>query len=45
LSKYEAASHYDLEATVAMDVETAPVSQRILMELWQRLDMLQEPNF
>lgn len=34
-----------LEATVAMDVETAPVSQRILMELWQRLDTLQEPNF
>ncbi len=33
LSKYEEASHYDLEATVAMNVETAPVSQRILTEI------------
>jgi hypothetical protein len=34
-----------VEATVAMDVDTAPVSQRILVELRQRLDTLQEPNF
>ena len=34
-----------LEATVAMDVNTADVSQRILRELWNGLNTLQEPNF
>ena len=34
-----------LEATVAMDVNTAAVSQRILRELWNGLNTLQEPNF
>jgi hypothetical protein len=34
-----------LEATVAMDVNTASVSQRILRELWDALNTLQEPNF
>ncbi len=34
-----------LEATCAMDVEKAPVSQRMIRELWDRLNTLQEPNF
>jgi hypothetical protein len=38
-------SHFYLEATVAMDVKTAPVSQRILRQLWNGLNNLQEPNF
>lgn len=34
-----------LEATVAMEVNTTAVSHRMLRELWNRLDTLQEPNF
>jgi len=34
-----------LEATVAMNVNTAAVSHGMLRELWNELDTLQEPNF
>jgi hypothetical protein len=33
------------EATVAMDVNTAAMSHRMLRELWNGLNALQEPNF